>query len=110
MEILQVDLQKQSEGTTKPMKSMPSELIPRRCLNIPQLIIFLSYSQALARQLQLEEDARAMRLERHRREEQERRQTAENDIAQNYGSIGNLESSRVNQVQTDKKKRDCIVM
>ncbi|KAF8510778.1 hypothetical protein JB92DRAFT_426292 [Gautieria morchelliformis] len=70
--------------------------------------------QALAQQLQHEEDARAQALhieQQRRREEQERRQAAENDAAQNYGSIGNLESGMANlEVQPEKKKRDCIIM
>jgi hypothetical protein len=76
--------------------------------------ISLSHSQALAQQLQHEEDARAHALhieQQRRREEQERRQAAENDAAQNYGSIGNLEPGMANlEVQPEKKKRDCIIM
>lgn len=74
----------------------------------------MNHSQALAQQLQHEEDAGAHAEfveQQRRREEREHRRTAESDMAQNYGSIGNLETGRSNlEVHPEKKKKDCIIM
>ncbi|KAF8573484.1 DUF544-domain-containing protein [Ramaria rubella] len=69
---------------------------------------------ALAQQLQHEEDARAheLRAEQQQRNEEERhRRAREADLAQNYGTLGNLETSMANlEVQPEKKKKDCTIM
>lgn len=75
-----------------------------------------SPSEALAQQLQQEEDARAqaMHAEYQRRAEEQRQRDAmarETDTSQNYGTLGNLEGAMANlEIQREKKKRDCIVM
>ena len=73
-------------------------------------------SQALARRLQREEDARvqAMHTEYQRRAEEQRRRddavARETDTSQNYGTLGNLEGTMANLEIQPKKKKECIAM